>query len=502
MTLRPILFLHRWLGILVGVIMTVWCLSGFVMIYSPYPRLQPAEQVRGLMPLRLPAGTNWGAIDLAGDTLLSSARVERMGERLVLRIMPAHDAARPIAQMRATAQTFDVLSGRPAPPVPREEALKIGQSFGARFGGGTKALAASPVGIDQWTVQTARRHQPLWRIDYADGASAYVAGSGEVVQQTTRAERFWGWLGAVPHWLYPTLLRQNGELWLQVVVWSSLLGCFLTVTGLWVGIARLRRNREGRVASPYRGLWWWHHMGGLFFGVLTLTWVASGLVSMNPWGLLASESGFAERDRLSGALRWGDARAALANLGALPPGTVRIEAAPLGGTAYLALVAADGHRSRLGIDGRPAPLTGRELSAALAGGPPLASLELLRTQDAYYYAHHGDVSLPVWRAVIADGQATRLYIDPVTGRLIRSFDANGRRFRWLMNGLHSLDLPGLRARPLWDALVLPLLAMVTLVCATGTWMGIAKVRRDMRRTRNRRRRRARLRATVSQGVTP
>lgn len=491
MILRPVLFLHRWLGILVGTLMTLWCLSGFVMMYSPYPRLQPAEQRAALAPLRLEAPIR---ADLAEDTPLSSARVEDMAGRTVLRITPAIDPARPIAQMRAAPEGIDLATGRPVAPTTREMALAVGRTFGERAGIPGPPVAAERIAIDQWTVQTAKRHQPLWRVDYAGGDTAYVAGSGEVVQHTTRMERFWGWLGAVPHWLYPTVLRQDGALWSDVVVWTSITGCFLTITGLWVGISRLRRDREGRIASPYRGVWWWHHMAGLFFGVLTLTWVASGLVSMNPFGFLDSMAGLAERERLAGPLRWGDVRKALAGVQTLPPGTVRIEAAPLGGRLHLALVSADGTTRRVDAQGRPAPLGRPELSAALANGPRLAALDLLRAEDAYYYAHHTPAPLPVWRAVLADEEATRLYIDPVTGRLIRAFDANGRGQRWLRNGLHSLDLPGLRARPVWDLVVLPLLAMVTLVCATGTWMGIAKVRRDLRKARNRNRRKRAARA--------
>jgi hypothetical protein len=69
----------------------------------------------------------------------------------------------------------------------------------------------------------------------------------------------------------------------------------------------------------------------------------------------------------------------------------------------------------------------------------------------------------------------------VSGRLLRAFDRNGRGFRWLQDGLHSLDFPVLRKRPWWDLLVLPLLAAVTLVCATGTWMAWNKARRDVSR---------------------
>jgi len=97
--------------------------------------------------------------------------------------------------------------------------------------------------------------------------------------------------------------------------------------------------------------------------------------------------------------------------------------------------------------------------------------------------HKFDLKLPVWRAILADGQSTRLYIDPDSGRLIRAFDVNQRRYRWLENSLHSLDFPVLRKRPVWDFVVLPLLAAVTVVCATGTWMGVRKIGRDLRRLR-------------------
>jgi heme exporter protein D len=138
--------------------------------------------------------------------------------------------------------------------------------------------------------------------------------------------------------------------------------------------------------------------------------------------------------------------------------------------------------------GLPAPLDRAELGVALANGPRVSALDLLDAEDAYYYGHKEAVALPVWRARLDDTQQTRLYLDPVTGQLIRAVDANGRAYRRLMHGLHSLDLPGLRLRPIWDLVVLPLLVMVTLVCATGTWMGVSKARRDFRRIRNRRRR--------------
>jgi len=488
--LRSILFLHRWLGIVVGLVMTIWCLSGFVMMYSPYPSLTSQEQLRGLAPLQLPPAQ---ALQRAGplpDTAISAARVEMAAGRPILRVTPSGPPQPPIAQMRATPSNIDLATGRPLETDTPGRAMAVAASFAQQFGISGSPRSAELVEKDQWVVQTSARHQPLHRVDFPEGETLYVAGTGEVVQQTTRAERILGWLGAVPHWLYPTVLRQNGPLWSQVVIWTSTVGIFLTVTGLWVGIARLKRNREGRIGSPFRGIWWWHHMSGLFFGLLTLTWVTSGLFTMNPWGFLDSMAGLEERERLVGEpVRWGEVSQALAQLDTLPEGTVRLEAAPLGGQLYLTAIRVDGSQTRLDPAGRPAPLSRGELVRALANGPPVASLELLRGEDSYYYSHKSPLTLPVWRAVLDDAEQTRLYIDPVSGRLLRAFDSNARASRWLRNGLHSLDFAFLRQRPVWDLVVVPLLALVTFLCGTGTWMGVQKLRRDARRNRNRKRRR-------------
>ena len=108
---------------------------------------------------------------------------------------------------------------------------------------------------DQWTVVVLKRNSPFWRVRLADQAATdiYVSQvTGEVVQRTTRASRVLNWVGAVPHWLYPTVLRQYPKLWSQVVIWTSLAGVFLTLAGLYLGILAWRPFRDHRV-SPVPG---------------------------------------------------------------------------------------------------------------------------------------------------------------------------------------------------------------------------------------------------------
>lgn len=72
---------------------------------------------------------------------------------------------------------------------------------------------------DQWTVTGAyNQHRPLYlfRADDDNQTEWYLSSSnGEVVLVTTGSERFWNYLGAVVHWLYPTVLRQHPALWAQ-----------------------------------------------------------------------------------------------------------------------------------------------------------------------------------------------------------------------------------------------------------------------------------------------
>jgi hypothetical protein len=142
---------------------------------------------------------------------------------------------------------------------------------------------------------------------------------------------------------------------------------------------------------------------------------------------------------------------------------------------------ADGSATRFDAAGRPAPLAPHDVQESLAGlGTPIASFELLKAGDAYHYSYRNDVELPIYRAILDDRQQSRLYISPASGSL-RVVDRDARQMRWLEGGLHRLDFPGLQHRPLWDCIVLLLLAGVTVSCVTGSWMALQRVRRDLAR---------------------
>lgn len=454
--------LHRYLGVSLGALMLLWCLSGIVMLFVHYPEVAQEDRLAALPAINWSRCCNFGDV-VAPPVHIETASVEDLAGVPALRLQTAG----------GDRHVIDLSTGRAIHDIPAEAARLIATGH-ANFSGDSRATA---IQRDQWTVTGYfNKHRPLWRVRLADGRGTdiYVSRrSGEVVQRTTSASRVLNWLGAIPHWLYPAILRQNTALWAQVVIWTSLIGVFLIVTGLYLGVLAWRPFRDARL-SPYRGLMNWHHLTGLATGLLTLTWVASGLVSMNPWGLLESPPDSAEARLRGEAPTFADVQSALADLARANPSAAHVEIARLQG--HLFLVNAE---ERFDAVVRPAPLTGSELAAAGRSMGPVVSQGMIEVEDAYYFSHHEKVRLPAWRVITKTG--SRYYLDPSTGRLLASFDAPAKAYRWLHLGLHRLDVvPGLRAGPAWTAAMVILLAAVSFGVGTGVWLAWRRAVNDVR----------------------
>jgi hypothetical protein len=483
---RVLLIVHRYLGVAVGLLMAMWCLSGAVMMYVAYPSLSERELLRGLTPLQLMGCCNIDTSELPDEARVAQFRVQMMAGEPVLH-----------AQADGDSVSIYLRSGHRFDPFNWALTGQVAREFAARSGIKAEPVAAYELDRDQWTVSGEYRdHRPLYRFRFGDPARSdlYVSSStGEVVLATTNWVRFWSWLGAVPHWLYPTVLREQAALWNQIVIWTSSIGVFLTLTGLYVGFTHVQLA-SGKRWTPYRGFSLWHHIAGLFAGVLVLTWVLSGLLSMNPWGLLegGEGGGKAAQSQRGEPFTGADLREFLqaASNTQLDADTVQLEAKPDNGVLFVIAKTATGRATRLDSDAVRVNLDAAGLeaiAARVAAGRTIASQELLAHEDEFYYSHHGyhaehsPTSLPVYRVILSDPEQTRIYLSATTGELQRYIDGDTRWYRWLHNGLHSFDFSaGLRKRPVWDIVVLLLLAGTTIGCVTGAWLSLRRIGRDLR----------------------
>lgn len=495
-TIRRIFLLHRWLGMGLAPLMVMWCLSGIVMLWHPWPTPDAKRVLRAHPDLHLPATT----ILPPALNVARRARIAMAGDDAVVTVLPDN------APGSSDAKGFSLRSGRAV--THRAEALV--PDARAYLPGGERDAPLHAAGLrrtDQWIMNTKGRARGFYRYDFADPerTSLYIApGSGDVVQSTTRRERFWAWIGPVPHWLYFSLLRRHDQLWADTLILLSAPSIFLTVTGLWIGLRRFGSRRGRRTgagnrdggrrrrfpASPYRGAAMLHHLAGLSFGLFALSWITTGFLSMNPAGFLEKTPPPDWTQQISGPL---DARAVAAALPALQkePGIVAVELDHIGPGLFLTRLDRDGTRRRTDDRARPAPLSADALRQQLAQSGIEARVDRLARDDAYYFSNrHRTRPFPVFRIAGPDG--TRLYLDPVSGAPLLVVGQAARETRWIVYGPHDLDfLSFLRAPSSRILLLLPLLCGVALLCLCGLWIGICRIgymldrhRRSARRRRS------------------
>jgi hypothetical protein len=488
---RALIFVHRWIGVALCLLFATWFLSGVGMMYWEYPLIMPEDR-------------------LAHAEILDASKI---------RLSPAEAYARLGADMPPPAEArLAMYDGRPAykfgagadQMIVYADSGAWQQQFHPEL---TRRIAAAWVNhpaalakeqenapLDQWTVYEGFAPlRPLRKYTWPDGEQVYVSTqNGEVAQYTTRAGRFGAYLGPIPHWLYFTPLRKNGERWSELVIWSSGIATILVIIGLAVGVSMYSpgkrfRYRGEHSALPYTGWKRWHSILGLTFGIFACTWTFSGMLSMDPFPAWQGEQHNDIGARFGKAIR-GDSIDLASFDAKLPPQAL----AELGSTVkelqltsflgqpvYLASMSAKETRI-VPVHGQPATeFNAHEIVASLANADaPYSASEIRRVTryEAYYLDRHHRLPLPAIYVQLNDPQRSGFYIDPTTARIVESYNSRSRRNRWLYHGLHSLDIPALYAhRPAWDLLVLALMLGGASLSITSVILAWKVLRRKLRR---------------------
>jgi hypothetical protein len=505
---RLLIVIHRYLGIPMSLVFILWLVSGVVMMYAGgMPSLSPQARLDRLPPVEFDRIT-LSVADAVAEANLAAAPAQ-------IRLLTIMD--RPAYRFTAGGRTTTVFAdtGEPLPTVGAELARGIAAAFADVPLSSVQYLhpVTSP---DQWTIAFARE-LPLHKLRINDRARTqmYVSPqTAEVVLVTNSTSRGLAWAGTIPHWFYITPLRINQPAWYWSVVIASAIGCLIAVIGLILAFTQFRRSRPFSLARsvPYRGAMRWHYITGALFGFFALTWVFSGLLSMQPFAWQNVPGLGVRADVYSGGpLQLADYPLAqpaawLTTLGARNAREIellRIHDQPW----YLVRYTEDTQRSvsfneqqfrarersqpsSMLIDAtnlqiRDTPFSTESLLtrlAAAAGDTPIAEYELLTDYDAYYYSRSGQAPLPVLRVKFDDPQRTWYYVDPEYSRIVARLHRMNRLDRWLFNGLHSLDFAfWYGRRPLWDIGLILLSVGALATSAIGLWLGVGRIRRFFRR---------------------
>lgn len=484
------ILLHRYLGMALALVFVIWFASGFTIIYTGgMPELSPRERLAGLPDLDLESIklTPWEA-----QRILSAS-----SEPTLTTVM-----GRPAYQFYGGyggvvfADQGNVLT----------QSMISSRQIVAEFTGAPGNLierVGSIEELDQWTI-ALREELPLekFRVNDGNGTEVYVSPKwGKVLLLTDTKDRFLAWVGAIPHWLYFVDLRKNIGLWAKVVVWISYLGLTLLSFGLILVFNRLRLTKlfsRSKVIF-YEGVLRWHVLTGLFFGVFTLAWVFSGLLSMEPYAWNRAEGVSFDRTLFQGG------QLELAHFDAINDATLQqdlrqvfkntpikeIEFRRLQGNHFLNLVVPS-LESTWGFDNQLFDVESYQLKKDFFSADfvrqqieehkiaTILSSEILQEYDNYYYsrstARAPSLPLPVLRIDFKDEMSSSIYVDLNTGELVHQTNRLGRVERWLYKGLHSLDFgPWYAKRPLWDIVVIILLTGGLLLSLIGTYIGMKRI---------------------------
>lgn len=469
---------HRWLGIATCLLFVIWFVSGVVMMYVGFPNLTEGERRQASPRLA------WDRVAVSPEEALHTVGQTRFPRELRLAMLDRDPVYR-IVSWDGAQHTVSAASGRVIACVDADAALAIA----AHDPRAVRPRTLGAVNRDQWSV-TARydalRPFHLVALGDADDTRLYVSErTGQIALDTSRAERFWNWFGAIPHWIYITPLRAQAELWRDVVLWVSGVAIVGAVTGLWIGLLRMRVRRRYATGSisPYRGWAAWHHLGGLVGGVTLVTFIASGWLSMNPnrwFGTRAPTQAMLERYAGVIAPRSG-----------VDLGQVRAAACPTSIEVRFSWLAGQPRAILTCLEGPPAVCcslvagdaedsegaTIAEAARQLLPDAAITRTVMLTEEDAYWYSHHQKRRLPVLRVTFDDPEATWFHIEPVTGEVLGRADRSSRMRRWLFNAPHSFDFMFLlRWRPAWDAVMWLLSATGLVVSVSGVVIGWRRLR--------------------------
>ena len=510
---RSLIWTHRYIGIPLSALFVIWFVSGIVMMYTGgMPELSPAVRIE-----------RRADVDLSQVRLTPAAAAERGA------VPQPPTQAKLLSVLGRPAYRFDGVTvfadtGERLPPLGPDEAREAARRFtGApRSAIAHERLVTKP---DQWML-IAQQFLPAHKLRVADGAGTelYVAQrTADIAMVTTRRSRTVAWLGAIPHWFYLPALRNDRPRWEAVIVWTSAVGCLIAITGLLLGVTQFRWRRAHRAQRrvPYAGWLRWHYFSGVVFGLATLTWVFSGMLSVQPFAWMTVRGLQVPSGALNGGppalddfpsidqAAWNQATSGravkevtLLRVDGEPHYEVRPGRVP--GTS-----AGRSRPDRLVVDAntlmpRRAPSDADALVDRLRAelpAVPVIGATLLESYDGYYYGRGtARPPLPVVRIRFADPLQTWIYVDPAVNRIVRTVHRYSRLERWLFNGLHSLDFTfWYDRRPLWDVGVIVLMSGGLASAGVGLWLGLARVLRAVTPAGRRRSPRSRRRGPVSRG---
>jgi uncharacterized iron-regulated membrane protein len=479
--------LHRITGTFICLLFLMWFVSGLVLIYHPFPNVSQKQKYEKMdaLPDSLPA---------IGEVLKQLPDSAKTIKGLSVRYFQEQA----LFTIRTKAGDYTVCGeeSQVIKPVTCETIDRI-----------VKQWVDAPVlkidtlnKRDIWIMYSRYlQEMPIFKYHFDDPEKhqLYIASrSGEVQQFTNKEQRFFAWVGSIPHKLYIPALRENTDNWILALTIGGVIALIAALSGLYIGVSILRKRYrvKKKWASPYKKSWYkWHHVSGLIFGIFLITFAFSGAMALRkiPQWVIKTYGDYRVTDsQLRGKpLPVEDYVLDYRMLKEKYPQIKRIEWANFQNIPIYHVVVGD---QEMCLDASSS--TVRELYISKSTVEKAVSrihhenepftVTLISEYEEYYLSRKGSLALPVYKVEVDNKDQSRYYIDPKTGDF-NYLNKSRKAKKWVFSGLHYLNIKWLVERPVWWTITIWTICLGGIViCLSGTYLGFRYLRRIIKRKIN------------------
>lgn len=476
--------LHRITGTIISLFFLMWFVSGLVLLYHPFPnvsQLQKNEKM-DVLPDSLSDIRTVLAQLPEPEKNIKNLNVKYFQEQILFSIK--------------TKDSLYTICG--------DTTLKVKAITEETIENIAKKWVDAPIAKvdtlnerDIWIMYSRYTHEmPIYKYYFEDKDKhqLYIAArSSEVQQFTGREQRFWTWVGSIPHKFYIPALRKNTDTWILTLTIGGVIALIAAFSGIYMGIYALRKRYKikKKTESPYKKRWYkWHHISGLIFGIFLMTFAFSGAMALQriPQWIIKTHGEYKVSDsQLRGKQLSIDSYVLdYRILKEKYPDIKAIEWASFQDIPIYNIVTGN---KEISIDAssdlvKELYLPQQQIEKAIEnihGKEESFTVSVIDRYEEYYLSREGDLPLPVYKVEVNNADKSCYYIDPKTGNF-KYLNQNRKAKKWVFSGLHYLNIRCLVERPvLWTIAIWTLCLGGAFVSLSGAWLGFRYIIRKIRK---------------------
>ena len=227
--------IHKWVGLILGVQLLIWALSGAMMATLDHHSVAGGDEAPAELPRALPINNQaWPVIQSAlGSTPATGISVQALLDRQAV-----------IVTTQAGTRIFDAATGAPV----TIDAGLIVRIASAAHPGQPVVRSVAPMSRVTFAV---REHQlPIWQVDFADPANSsyFISGTtGAILERRNDRWRLWDFFWMLHTMDYAKRSSFNHPLIVVAAigaVWLTLSGLYLIFKTNWSPEKRWWRRRR------------------------------------------------------------------------------------------------------------------------------------------------------------------------------------------------------------------------------------------------------------------